>query len=126
MDAYQFLFSFNSQSFYDILSSMFGIGFPELIVIMIVALVVVGPTKLPDLAKSLGKALQEFRRMADEVKETINEEVIREEEPKEKAGKEEPLLQKDTQTESETHINHNTQNEPQKEALIEKDKSAVH
>ncbi|HOE17167.1 MAG TPA: Sec-independent protein translocase protein TatB [Syntrophorhabdaceae bacterium] len=54
---------------------MFGIGLPEIIVIMVVALLVVGPSKLPELAKSLGKAFSEFRRMADEVKETIEEEV---------------------------------------------------
>ncbi len=54
---------------------MFGIGLPEIIVIMVVALLVVGPSKLPELAKSLGKAFSEFRRMADEVKETIEDEV---------------------------------------------------
>ena len=63
--------------------NMFGIGLPELIVIMVVALIVVGPSKLPELAKSLGKAFNEFRRMADEVKETLNEEVLKEEEKKE-------------------------------------------
>lgn len=52
---------------------MFGIGMPELLIILVVALVVVGPKKLPDLAKSLGKGLQQFRKATDEIKEGLEE-----------------------------------------------------
>jgi sec-independent protein translocase protein TatB len=50
---------------------MFGIGMPELILIAVVALIVLGPKKLPDLAKSLGRALREFRKATSELKETL-------------------------------------------------------
>ncbi|MDQ1277118.1 MAG: sec-independent protein translocase protein TatA [Thermodesulfobacteriota bacterium] len=52
---------------------MFGIGLPELLVIAVVALLVVGPDKLPGLAKSLGKGFQEFRRATDGVTESIKD-----------------------------------------------------
>jgi sec-independent protein translocase protein TatB len=54
---------------------MFGIGLPELIIIMVVALLVVGPSKLPELARTLGRAFNDFRRMADDVKETLEQEI---------------------------------------------------
>ena len=53
---------------------MFGIGLPEMIVILAVALIVVGPDKLPELARSLAKGVQELKKTIDQVKETINEE----------------------------------------------------
>jgi TatA/E family protein of Tat protein translocase len=50
---------------------MFGIGMPEMLVILALALIIIGPKKLPDLAKSLGRAMREFKRATNEFKETI-------------------------------------------------------
>ncbi|XOF32880.1 MAG: Sec-independent protein translocase protein TatB [Candidatus Electrothrix sp. YB6] len=53
---------------------MFGIGLPEMIVILAVALIVVGPDKLPDLARSLAKGINEMRNAMNQVKESLSEE----------------------------------------------------
>jgi sec-independent protein translocase protein TatB len=71
--------------------NMFGIGLPELIIILVVALLVVGPSKLPEVARSIGKALGELRRMTDEVKETFEQDLDTDE-----AGKEEPKAPADS------------------------------
>lgn len=52
-----------------------GLGVPELVVIFIIALIVFGPKKLPELGKSLGKGLSEFKRASNDLQRTLEEEV---------------------------------------------------
>ncbi|NIM90404.1 MAG: TatA/E family twin arginine-targeting protein translocase [Candidatus Aminicenantes bacterium] len=59
---------------------MFGnIGFPEILVILAIALLIFGPKKLPEIGKSIGRALREFRKTSDDIKEKIEEEIQAEE-----------------------------------------------
>ena len=51
---------------------MLGIGMQEIIIILIVALIIIGPKKLPDLARALGRAMGEFRRAADDLKDNLD------------------------------------------------------
>ncbi|MFC1523565.1 twin-arginine translocase TatA/TatE family subunit [Thermodesulfobacteriota bacterium] len=57
---------------------MFGIGLPELILILAVALIVVGPDKLPDMAKSVAKQLIELKKVAGSFKDSLNDEFQKE------------------------------------------------
>lgn len=59
---------------------MFNLGFPELVVIFTLALLIFGPRKLPELGRSLGKSIGEFKRATNELKRTWEEEVKAEEE----------------------------------------------
>jgi sec-independent protein translocase protein TatA len=59
---------------------MFGLGMQELIVIFIIALLVFGPRKLPELGRSLGRGLAEFKRASEELKEGLTGELSVEEE----------------------------------------------
>jgi TatA/E family protein of Tat protein translocase len=58
------------------------IGVPELILIFVVALIFFGPRKLPELGKSLGKSLAEFKRASNELRNTLDEEIRQEERAK--------------------------------------------
>ncbi len=55
------------------------LGFPELVIIFIVALIVFGPRKLPELGRSLGKGLAEFKKASNELQRTLDEEIRNEE-----------------------------------------------
>ena len=66
---------------------MFGsIGMPELIIILVIALIIFGPRKLPELGKSLGRSLNEFKRASTDLQNTLEQE-IKLEEQKETAAK---------------------------------------
>ena|SRR5687768_12156850 len=63
-----------------------SVGMPELVIILVIALIIFGPRKLPELGRSLGKSIGEFRKASNELKNTLEEE-IRVEEQKEQRAK---------------------------------------
>jgi sec-independent protein translocase protein TatA len=66
---------------------MFGsIGMPELIIIFMIALIIFGPRKLPELGRSLGKSLGEFKRASNELRNTLDEEIRLEEQRAERVA----------------------------------------
>ncbi|MGL1861773.1 MAG: Sec-independent protein translocase protein TatB [Pseudodesulfovibrio sp.] len=73
---------------------MFGIGGPELLIICVVALVVIGPKKLPEMLRSLGKGVAEFKRVGTDVKSTLDDEVNKAEAESRKQEVDEELVRR--------------------------------
>lgn len=71
---------------------MFGIGFQELLIIAVVALLIVGPKKLPDLAKTLGKGFSEFRKATDGITDDLKQTMQNDDKPKDDDWKDSHLL----------------------------------
>ncbi len=76
---------------------MFGIGMPELILILALALIVLGPKRLPEIARALGKGLAEFRRATDELKDELRQVEHEIEEPSSQVDNE-PAIAKKTES----------------------------
>lgn len=83
---------------------MFGIGMPELLLILGLALIVLGPKKLPELAKALGKGLAEFRRATDDLKEEFHKMEREVEDTADKSAADEPNPQEPVSQTAKTDI----------------------
>ena len=78
-----------------------SIGMPELIIIFVIALIIFGPRKLPELGRSLGKSLAEFKRASNDLRSTLEEE-IRIEEQKTKLEEQKPKVEPSATAETQT------------------------
>jgi sec-independent protein translocase protein TatA len=85
---------------------MFGIGFQEMLIILVVVLIFFGPKRLPDLAKSLGKGIAEFKKASEEVRKGIEDAV------KEESTEEDPKPPEDLSAYGKAPGNHPPPGEP--------------
>lgn len=89
---------------------MFGIGSTELLVILVVALLVLGPKNLPKIAHTLGRAMGEFRRVSTEFQRTLNTEIAFEEEAEKAKAKKAAAKTENAPTGTSEHSGSNTEN----------------
>ena len=92
---------------------MFGIGMPELLLILALALIVLGPKKLPELARALGKGMAEFRRATDELKEEFRQmETNVDDSSPQATAKDDPLLADSSDKPTDTQTTPSDHSEP--------------
>lgn len=89
---------------------MFGIGVQELIIIAVIALLVVGPKKLPDLAKTLGKGLRDFQKATNGITDDIKQTIQGEDQSKDNKPKDTPLLKNPEEETKPAKINETSDN----------------